>query len=545
MRMRSIIRPIVPVALLLASASCELGVTNLNQPDRDRALAQAGDVEALIAGTFGVFFNATHNETTVVNLFAGYASDLTGVATGGAGWSQGVEPRIAFENSPDVPGASGAIGPRIFWPAMLQIVSSVNDGFAAIENRGLTLMEGDRDVTVRARAFGLFMQGVAWGYLAMLYDTPILVREAAGNNPTQQAIDGITPWQEARDAAIAALDEAIALGQQNVFTFPSSSSTRLWFGTPEPMSNTQFVRLANTLAARILVLSARTPAQRLEVDWNRVLSYTANGLQADFAVTLAPNIRTSLVLARAQSNTPGCAACFRLNTRLLGLADTGGKYQEWLATPIEQRTRFDITTPDRRITGATPQSAGAYTRYFADNNGFPPGFGTYRQSAYQWARHLHGGFQANSGAAKLVTVDENVLLRAEAMLRTGNLAEAAQLINVTRTRSHTLPNAVTHPGLPPVTAAGVPQSATCVPRRESGACGDLLTALRYERLLELVALDAVRGYAESRGFGMLPDGSWLQLPIPGIELEVLGIGLYTYGGVGTEWGAVFAPAQLP
>src|SRR5690606_4857383 len=137
-------------------------------------------------------------------------------------------------------------------------------------------------------------------------------------------------------------------------------------------------------------------------------------------------------------------------------------YQAWIGAPESQRDRFDIVTPDRRITGPTPTSDGSYTRYRADNNGFEPDRGTYFLSAYQWSRHaIENGMTGNNtgnnlGTHAMIKADENRLLRAEALLRTGDRPGAAELINVSRTREQVI-GTTTYPGLPPVTAAGVPE----------------------------------------------------------------------------------------
>ena len=49
-------------AVLLLSTACqELQVENLNEPDRLRALAQAGDLESLLGSTFPNWFNMLNN----------------------------------------------------------------------------------------------------------------------------------------------------------------------------------------------------------------------------------------------------------------------------------------------------------------------------------------------------------------------------------------------------------------------------------------------------------------------------------------------------
>jgi starch-binding outer membrane protein, SusD/RagB family len=534
--------------LALATISCSsLDVVNPNDPDRDRALATARDLESLIAGTFNVFFTGIHNTSHVVNLFPIYGSEMTGVPVSGGGWSESQEPRTSYDNSPGISADSGPWGPRLLWSSLSQVASNSNDGMRGIRERGIRLSEGEIDVTPRARAFALLMRGWAWGYLAMMYDRAVLVPEwePVPDDAIEQAIRSIRPWEVVRDSALASLEEAISISGRHTFVVPAVSESRRWFGSPRPLREADLARLASTIAARVLVLSARTPEQRSGLDWNRVLAYTEAGLTTDFEVLLEPGFRTSLLYARAQTNSAGCANCFRLDNRLIGAADVSGSFQEWLAKPVSSRTRFDIVTPDRRITGPTPRSNGAYTFYRADDNGFPPGRGLYFRSAYQWGRHQHRGYSSTTGTVLVATVDENNLLRAEALLRLGDRTGAAALVNVTRTRSRTLPDGSIHPGLPPVTSAGVTPAADCVPRTDRGACGDLLAALRYERMIELVGIDAIRGYADSRGFGLLPDGSWLQLPIPGNELELLGFPIYTFGGFGSQWGAVYAPATAP
>jgi hypothetical protein len=315
------------------------------------------------------------------------------------------------------------------------------------------------------------------------------------------------------------------------------------------MTNQDLADLANTMAARFLVLNARTPEERAQVDWARVLGYTANGLTTDFAVSLGVSTRSTLLFSSAQalivvSSTTLC--CYRIDYRAIGPADTTGAYQAWLAADVNERQPFLIRTPDRRITGSTATSSGGYVRYRSNHNGFNESEGTYRRSNYQWGRHalrnnqstFGSGYQV--GVAYLATVDENRLLRAEALLRTGDPQGAADLINVTRTRSHTASGA---PNLPPVTAAGVTASGACVPRTDEGQCGSLMTALRYERVVELLNIDALFGYADARGFGTLPDGTFLHQPIPGNELDLLQLPNYSFGGIGTPFGAMYDPAD--
>jgi hypothetical protein len=531
---------------------CSLDVTNLNQPDRERALAQSADVEALIAGTFNPFFSGVHGITTndgyIINYYPTVATEMTTTTATGRAVQANREPRAAYNMSLSI-GGTGEWGPRYLWRYLNQMAASAHEGLQIIDDSGKPLVVNNQDVTVRARAFAKLMQGIGWGYQAMLYDQAVVIPQnvpLTSKPPEILGRENLVPWEEALQKALGSIEEAIALAQTSNFSFPSYPGSRLWFGSPEVITRDKFVQYANTMAARILVLSARTPQTRAALDWDRVLRYTAAGLTTDLDGALATGFRSSLLFSRSQNNPAGCESCFRLDNRMIGPSDISGAYQQWVRSPVEDRNRFNIVTPDRRITGTTPTSNGSYTRYRADNNGFNAT--NYLFSAYQWGRHAirnnSSGTAANIGNASFATADENRLLRAEALYYKGDTAGSASLVNVTRTRTQRI-GSTTHPGLPPVTASGVPQSADCVPRTDSGACGNLLVALRYERMVELTGLDAVRGYADSRGFGILPEGTWLHLPPPPEELNMFGLPIYTYGGTGTEWGAKYAPVGNP
>jgi hypothetical protein len=557
--------------LLLAGTGCQdLFVENLIEPDRDRALSNPSDIEALIGSAFFPnFFRPVHGTDgglsgLTISLWTYAASDFTSTLSGTTSevWYQDLrEPRREHPNHPVICSTICEWGPRDYWARIGAAASILYDGLQVLDT-GIEIRHEGVDFTPRAQAFGKFMQGWTWGYTALVFDRIHVIPESQAIPETLEELFGFASGTlvDSKDAILASvlsIDEAIDVAQANpgVVTFPAADATALWFGSPEAISSDKFIRMANTLAARLLVLSARDPQDRANgVDWQRVLQYTANGMQPGetFEIALSTN-RTSQVLQRIQNNSPAGATNARLDYRTIGMADQSGAYQAWIAADPESRTRFNIVTPDRRITGDTPTSNGAYTAYRADNNGFVAERGSYFLSAYQWQRHKYSlGLSPasnvtglNQGSHAMITGDENALLRAEALLRTGNAAGAADMVNVTRTRSRLLPGSTTPvPGLPPVTAAGVPTvDGACVPRQDNGDCGTLMTAIRYERMLELAGIDALRGYADSRGWGMLADGSPLLFPVPGNVLSQYDLTVYTYGGVGNEGSAVYAPVN--
>jgi hypothetical protein len=553
-------RGLVATAAIVSIAGClDLDVENTTAPDRERATGNPNDVLAFIGGAYYPTFHNAMNVSLAINLFPYASSEMTASLAGTADQQQArdlLEPRVAHNNGAQISQSVGPEGPRRFWASIGRAATIPYDGLQLIDN-GMRLTENGVDVTDRARAFAKFMQGWSWGYAALIFEKAHVVPETvefpAEPGALQEMIrNSLVPYDVAIEAAVSSLEEAIAIARRNptVVFYPSVTETIFWFGSPTTITNAQFIGMANTLAARLLVLGTRTPQERAALDWNRVAAFTAEGVTEDFVFQLMNN-RTNTFLDRIQNNTNGGTANGRWDYRTIGPADQSGAYQAWVAAGPEGRDRFDIVTPDRRITGPTPTSDGAYARYRADDNGFLAERGLYFRSAYQWQRHaIRNGLTGNNrgpnvGVHPLITADENNLLRAEALLRTGDAAGAADLINVSRTREHQIGNE-TYPGLPPVTAAGVPNvDGVCVPRLDSGACGDLLTAIRYERMIELSGTDLVRGYADSRGFGILADGSLLSWPVPGNVLQLYNLPEYTFGGVGTPGSATYAPATLP
>jgi hypothetical protein len=73
----------------------------------------------------------------------------------------------------------------------------------------------------------------------------------------------------------------------------------------------------------------------------------------------------------------------------------------------------------------------------------------------------------------------------------------------------------------------------------NGDCGSLLEMLKWEVRLETIykGLHMASWYFNGRGWGDLAEGSFLNLPVPGRETELLGITSYTFGGPGGDGSA--------
>jgi hypothetical protein len=295
------------------------------------------------------------------------------------------------------------------------------------------------------------------------------------------------------------------------------------------MPKDQFVRLANTMVARLMVYSARSRTERAAVNWTEVLRRVDAGIQADFAPVAQLDILVDdwkRLLARLR--TTGRPSDFgRPSYWLVGPADSTNGYRTWITTPIDNRQPFQIRTRDRRIQGAGgPSTPGKYIGYNL-NNLFAVSRGTWRFSHYYYLRY-GTGLTWQSGPQPVVTVAEMDLIKAEGLIRLGRAAEAVALINKTR---------VANGELPPVTVAGPPDQPGCVPRKLDGSCGSLWDALRYEKLIELVGVNGITSYFDARGWQTLPQDTPIHFPIPGRELATLQLPNYTFGGPGGQGSA--------
>ena len=501
----------VGAGLLLAAVACQdLAVTNPNEPDRERATKQPVSAESFVSSSFRTWWPVAGHDDYPSWAFSTMANEIT---SGFADFGQlepSAEPRSAWNNSPVNSRSDVSEGP---WYGLYRTISSVNDALIAIDS-GLVVVDAQR--TARTQAVGKFMQGVSHAYLGFYFDSAMVVDE-------KLALDTISKPQfsaypAVSKAALAQLDSSIAIAKRGPdFSLPADN----WFF--QAMTRDQFVRLANSFAARVLAYTPRTRAERDAVDWNEVIRRVDAGITTDFAPVAQPDILWDdwkRLVARVRSGPPSDYG--RPSYWTLGPADSTQGWVNWVATPVANRQPFQIVTKDRRIQAASgPNAAGTYVGYNKSTI-FAVSRGTYRWSYYFFQRY-GTGTTWQTGPQPALTVTEMNLLKAEALIRLNRASEAVPLINLTR---------VAKGQLPPVTVDGPPNEAGCVPRKMNGTCGSLWDALRYEKRIELLGMDGVTAFFDARGWQTLPKDTFVQLPIPGRELGVLQRTLYTYGGPG-------------
>jgi hypothetical protein len=507
------------VAAAIVLGGCvDLDTTNPNEPDRDRVLSSPQDVQALISTSYQLYFD--NAQQTNPGLPTGAMADnLTGGFFDFGVHDMTESPRSAYNASPL--NTRGFVG-RAPWSRLYPVISNVNDGLTAIDGGlRITTGQGNADETARARAFGKFVQGITHGYLSLYYDQALIVTE--DTDLEQMDPTAFSPHPEVLAASLEMLDEAIAISGANNFTIPGSPD---WINGVT-LSNQAFIRVINSYYARLLAYSPRTWEQRNAVDWNEVLRRIDAGITQDFGPEGMLNVWESnmrRLLSRVRTNPSDHV---RPSLMALGPADTSGAFQKWVTAPFAQRDTFAIRTPDRRIHGAAGFTARGL--YFGRHRStiWPADRGRYRWSHYFYHRDGTGD-SWHTGQQVTISRTEMNLLKAEALIRLGRAAEALPLINATR---------VANGQLPPITLDGPPTGPTCVPRKINGECGSMWDALIHERQLENMGIEGPIMWWDFRGLGRLQEGTLLHFPVSGIEMENLGLPVYTFGGVGGEGAA--------
>lgn len=488
-------------------------------------------------------------------------------------WDFAQEPRVPFDNS--------LFGTSFFardpWANFYEANAAATDMPRLIHTRNLVIRDPQtgQDNTHRVLTFAKWLQGLSHLHLAMLFDSAAVIDESI--DLSQVPTLPFVHHQVVLDSAISWLQKSIDMSSEQNFVLPLKAD--LWvYNTP--MSSDELAAVAHSYIARGLAYSARTPAERAAVDWARVKSEIAKGITAPFGprgipnpviamdyrgIMSAPPQNTAAICTSGgtnfcvSANNASFAGAARVDLRLLGPADTTGAYQTWLQKVSQ--ARFDtvapivVISPDERIqrpnqtTPAIKPTYFKYTDITPPATIMPPERGPYYYSNY-WsssrASNNHQQFPAQGGGrirrnttdlggiqdAMMLPVEMDLLL-AEAEIRLGNPGAAATLINKTR---------VANGNLPPVTAAGVPAGAGCVPKRWDNSCGDLMDALMYEKRIETYG--TAIAFFDARGWGCLAEGTPIELPPPGRQLDLLGKANYTYGGVGLPGGAA-KPTNCP
>ncbi|MEN8118628.1 MAG: hypothetical protein ABFS16_16715, partial [Bacteroidota bacterium] len=257
------------------------------------------------------------------------------------------EPRKAWNNNSNYPYSRAT---ENYFDRLYKLLADANEliKFAEISSEN-----EDADLVLLMGKVG---QAFSVGYLSLVFDRVWISDEngMVGENPVDYK-QGMT-W------ALQKLDEAIELATTKQISVPET-----WLPGGGG-SNERFVAFLNSMGARMMVGNLRNKAQKENIDWNRVLNYTNNGLATDFEIYM--DDETWYDLLNTYMVYPGWA---RVDMRIVHMMDPN--------TP-------DYWTDDiEMLPESMSDDARLATDYqYLSNNNFRPTRGKYHFSSYRYSR---------------------------------------------------------------------------------------------------------------------------------------------------------------
>lgn len=525
----------------LAACSDPLQLDNENDPDRNRILGRSTDAEQLAGGLYQQILYATtdaDNNTAIPGIVRGLLTaafeNSSGLANNGMGPRSGL-PRGPIDN--------GRSNPYVVENArdfgiQQQVARQAADVLHRVKNDESFVLPGGETQKNRLKGWTHFVYGLALGNVALAYDS------AAVPKPGDEAtfVPPLEGYAAVMEDALKQLDSAVVYA-----SLPGTPALPANWMNGNAFTPAEFIRVVRSHAARLRAGVARNLEERDAVDWAQVIDDATNGITSDLMIEMDPAngwdvqwLQTTLHFRDANWH--------QMPYHIIGMADSSGNFDTWLAQDRDARTPFLIRTLDQRFPSgdtraeqnAVGQGAPTGRRYFRNRNpsGDQAGVG-WQNSQYDHYRFRAFGDASRIGPFPVMTRAEIDLLAAEGYIRTGNISAAAALIDRTRTTA----------GLPAlsgvVTTATqpVPGGNACVPRvpqpptYTTTACGNIMEAMKWEKRMETAYTGYGQWFFDSRGWGDLAEGTAVHWPVPFQERDARLLPIYNLGGVGQLGGA--------
>ncbi len=511
---RQIVKTIAIALILILgiNTGCEkLEVENSNQPDKERVLNSPDDVKNLVQASFLSFWQAIKDYN--INMTADVIADHSTVSWGNFAWrAMSIEPRASWNNDPSYGDADMT---ENLWYALYGSISQVNDALQLILAPTNPMQIGVNGADNKmVEATGYFIRGVALGHLGLVFDQALIpYHDSDLSNLVMK------PWNEVLEAAVEELAKAVAVCNANTFTWGAGAVNGM------TINNTYLAQLANSYAARFLTMGARTKAQNDNLSWTtkytwaNVVTFANAGITVDFApegqgLPWDGGSWYDLNIKYLRQDGWG-----RVDCRVINLLDP--LYP--VRYPTDQSGLATLGAPNPHNLTPAGQAVSSDLRFAVDfefkaANDFRPERGGWHFSHYRHSRYdfpattsTEGLFMGESrGPLRELRAYEVQLMKAEALARsTGNYTGAAAILN----------NA-------------------SLPRKSRGGLADVAAtevavhnAIFYERQIELFHNGFFMAFSDMRRKDMLQYGTPLHFPVPGKELGVLNIPIYSFGGV--------------
>jgi starch-binding outer membrane protein, SusD/RagB family len=483
-RINKLVFALVIVVSFLANSCTDLTVENLNEPDLTKVFSTTENLHNYAGSAFRTLHNTMQDFNSPAISMGTMADQLTlSWGTAGSYWLSS-EPRKSFYND-------------IFWPyywfysefwkSSYQSINRVND-IVRLLNEGNNELQYSTEML---ESWSYFVSGVAHGYLGLVYDQGDIIEFSPKNDSLE-----LVPWPEMIKVSLEYLDKSITIANKNNFVIPEN-----WMGG-ESYSSLELSQLANSYAARILTYSSRNGVQNKGLDWNRILQYANKGIQKDLAPVLG-DAYDFYDMYFVYGRYPGWA---RIDHRIINLLDADYP-SRWPNDCISW------TTVDGQDPGpADSEDARLESDFqFLLNNNFHPERGYYHFSHYRHKRFDYVSKEKWYGniPKPSMLIWENELLKAEALVRTGNVAEAITILN---------------------NPSGARKLRGNLPDAISANAKEALWTIFYERDIELILSGMGISYFDMRRRDMLQRSTILHFPVPARELELMHKEVYSILG---------------
>jgi hypothetical protein len=468
---------------------CEdLTVQNFNEPDTASVLASSEDVRTVLEGAYLSYWQEQHK--TNIQITSLIAADQFTCSWGNFYMRYvSAEPRTPWDNTVSAPNDQVS---ENFWNGSYAALSQVNDALKLI-NSGTQI--GTNGVDNKAMlSFGYFMQGLVLGNIGLAFDQGYVVKEFS-----DLSLLNFLPYKDVADSAIVSLEKAIQIATSaDPFTLNSNTINGV------VVNNELIISLSHSYIARIIALTSRTSAQNQSADWQKVLDNAKLGITSDFG----PEGNGSPYADATWYDEnfiylvqPGWA---RIDNRIINLFDSQYPKKYW-SDGVAQVVHTGLT-PGQALSGDL-RLLSDYE--FLPSVDFRPDRGYYHFSNYRYKRF---DLDLYKGLGKLheFRTYENELYKAEAYAMLGQNDKALEILN--------------NPQLPRKLRGGLADLPT------SSTKADILNAIFYERDIELTGQAFMISFYDMRRRDMLQKGQFLHYPVPGKELETLGLPIYTIGG---------------
>jgi starch-binding outer membrane protein, SusD/RagB family len=358
---------------------------------------------------------------------------------------------------------------------------NANDALSSIFNDKNGLVQ-DAEM---CKAVAYYSQAYIIGHLGLLYDKAFIV---TNHIDLYENMD-YSSYEIMVDSAIAICDKAIEICNANIFTIPQT-----WLPTNDTYTNVEFGQLVNTLAARLLTYKSRNASQNLANDWAKILEYAENGIQLDYSPIM--NDVNWHDYYRFYARRGGF---YGIDMRVINLMDP--LMHPWFPASGDLK---DL--PNNGVASSADARLNLDFEFNTHHNAFQER-GFYLWSTYRYKRYDYF-YNDFIGELPCILKWENDMIRAEALVRTGKLTDAANILN--------------DPLGPRKVRGGLPDVAIVE--------DDLLSAIYYEKTIECLITTVMTEFYDMRRRDMLQEGTPLHLPIPVEQLELLMIPSYSFGG---------------